>query len=284
MIQTQFLTDDLYVFHHRIKFEHELEGQEDFSLQSKWLSKKYASYYRIIYKIKGNFSIVNGTEILDINDKSVAFAPPHKSLYLKQNEKDFFEYICIAFMPTIFHNEFNFKEVLLPFDELPDKERIENVNEYKNCDGTQAFESLKYALSKSYSYFHVATHIKLILSQLYFECNKHFNDGMAISDNISVNVMDYITNHFTEPLTLGLLEEKFNISASTINKIVKYMSSYTFWDLVTGLRLKKAEELLSTTNLSAEKIALLSGFNYYSTFYRAYKKKHGKSPSQNSKK
>ena len=92
--------------------------------------------------------------------------------------------------------------------------------------------------------------------------------------------MDYITNHFTEPLTLGVLEKKFNISASTINKIVKYMSSLTFGELLTGLRLNKAEELLSTTSLSAEKIALLSGFNYYSTFYRAYKKKHGKSPNQ----
>ena len=80
------------------------------------------------------------------------------------------------------------------------------------------------------------------------------------------------------------LEEKFNISASTINKIVKYMSSYTFLDFLTGLRLKKAEELLSTTNLSAEKIALLSGFNYYSTFYRAFKKKYGRSPSQTAKK
>ena len=44
----------------------------------------------------------------------------------------------------------------------------------------------KYAMNKSYSYFHVVSHVKFILSQLYFECNKHFNDGLAISDNISV--------------------------------------------------------------------------------------------------
>lgn len=280
MIKTQFLTDDLFVFHYRIKFEHELQEKEDFSLESEFYSKKYMSYYRMIYKSKGDFSVVNGAEILDMDDNSIAFAPPHKSLYLKQNEKGFFEYIFIAFMPTIFHNEFNYKEVLLPFDELSDKDRIENVCEYKYCDGTQSFESLKYALEKSYSFFHVSTHVKSILSQLYFECNKHFNDGLALSDNIYVNVMDYITNHFTEPLTLGVLEKKFNISASTINKIVKYMSSLTFGELLTGLRLNKAEELLSTTSLSAEKIALLSGFNYYSTFYRAYKKKHGKSPNQ----
>lgn len=283
MIKTQFLTDDLFVFHHRIKFEHELETQEDFSRDSEWIGKKYVSYYRMIYKARGDFSVVNGTEILDMDDKSLVFAPPHKSLYLKQNKKGLFEYVFIAFMPTIFHNEFNYKEVLLPFEKLPDKDRIENVKEYKNCVGTHEFESLKYALAKSYSLFHVSTHVKSILSQLYFECNKHFNDGLAVSDNIYVNVMDYITNHFTEPLTLGALQEKFNISASTINKIVKYMSSLTFGELLTGLRLNKAEELLSTTSLSAEKIALLSGFNYYSTFYRAYKKKHGKSPNQAAK-
>lgn len=280
MIKTQFFTDDLFVFHYRIKFENELQTQEDFSVPSERYSKEYTSYYRMIYKAKGDFSVVNGTEILDMDDNSLAFAPPHKSLYLKQNKKGFFEYILIAFMPTVFHNEFNYKEVLLPFDELLDKDRIENVCEYKSCDGAQSFELLKYALEKSYSYFHVSTHVKSILSQLYFECNKHFNDGLAVSDNIYVNVMDYITNHFTEPLTLGVLEKKFNISASTINKIVKYMSSLTFGELLTGLRLNKAEELLNTTSLSAEKISLLSGFNYYSTFYRAYKKKHGKSPKR----
>ena len=221
MIKKHFSLDELFVFHYRIKFEEELNNEEDFALQSEYFSNAYQSYYKMIYKIKGDFSVINGAEILSLDDNCLCFAPPHKSLYLKQNEKGFFDYICIAFMPTIFKNEFNYKEVLLPFDELPDNQRVADVKKYKNCDGLQAFASLKYAINKSYSYFHVVSHVKFILSQLYFECNKHFNDGLAISDNISVNVMHYITNHFAEPLTLSLLEEKFDISASTINKIVK---------------------------------------------------------------
>ena len=283
MIKKHFSTDELFVFHYRIKFEEELNNEEDFALQSECFSNAYQSYYKMIYKIKGDFSVINGAEILSLDDNCLCFAPPHKSLYLKQNEKGFFDYICIAFMPTIFKNEFNYKEVLLPFDKLPDNQRVADVKKYKNCDGLQAFASLKYAINKSYSYFHVVSHVKFILSQLYFECNKHFNDGLAISDNISVNVMHYITNHFAEPLTLSFLEEKFDISASTINKIVKNMSSFTFLEYITGLRLKKAEELLATSNLSAEKIAFISGFNHYSTFYRAYKKKYGITPKDDLK-
>ena len=280
MIKTHFSKDDLFVFHYRIKFDHELGNEDDFAINTVNFNNTYKAYYKMVYKIKGNFSIINGIEIKDAKDCTVAFAPPHKSLYLKQNEKELFEYIYIAFMPTFFHDEFDYKEVLLPFDSLEDKLRFENTQSYKACDGIQAFESLKYAMDKSYSYFHIATHIKFILSQLYFECNKNFNDGLAVSDNPSVLIMDYITNNFTQPLTLGLLEEKFNLSASTINKIVKSMSSFTFLEFLTGLRLKKAQELLESTNLSAMKIALLSGFNQYSTFYRAYKKKYGKSPSE----
>lgn len=278
MIKTHFSTDDLFAFHYRIKFENELANANDFAVESKSFSNTYKSYYKMIFKIKGDFSVVNGSEIYDLDDNCVCFAPPNKSLYLKQNEKGFFEYVYIAFMPTIFHNEFNYKEVLLPFDELPDNLRVENVAKYKNCNGLASFESLKFAIAKSYSYFHISTHIKFIISQLYFECNKHFNEGLAVSDNISVNIMNYIRNHFTENLTLEKLEEKFKISSATINKIVKRMSSFTFLEFLTGLRLKKAEELLKTTTLPAEKVALLSGFNYYSTFYRAFKKKFGVSP------
>lgn len=278
MIKKHFSTDDLFAFHHRIKFKNELENEDDFSTDSKIFSNEYKSYYKMIYKTTGNFSIINGTRILDLDDNCICFAPPHKSLYLKQIEKGFFDYIYIAFMPTIFQNEFNFKEVLLPFEELLDEERIEFVDNYKNLEGTSIFESLKYAINKSYSHFHISSHIKLILSQLYFECNKHFNDGLAISDNISVNLINYITNHFTEPLTLSLLEQKFYISPSTINKIVKNMTSFTFLEFLNNLRLKNAEDLMSTSNLKIEKIALISGFNHYSTFYRVYKKKYGKSP------
>ena len=278
MIKKHFSTDELFVFHYRVKFEEELNNEEDFALQSKYFNNTYKSYYKMIYKIKGDFSVINGAEILSLEDNCLCFAPPHKSLYLKQNTKEFFEYIFIAFMPTIFKKEFNYKETLLPFDELPDNERIINMTNYKKCDGLPAFESLKYAVNNSYSYFHVSSHVKYIISQLYFECNKHFNDGLAISDNISVNVMDFIRNHFTENLTLETLEEKFKLSSSTINKIVKNMSSFTFLEFLTGLRLKRAEELLKGTTLSAEKVAILSGFNYYSTFYRAFKKKYGVSP------
>lgn len=281
MIKTQFLTDDIFVFRYRIKFNDELQSEEDFAAKTAYLSHVYKPYYKMIFVNYGDFDVINGTNISQCANRSLFFAPPNKSLYLKQNEKGFFDYIFIAFMPTIFHNEFNYKEALQPFDLLNDEERFQIIDEYKFNDGEQAINSLKYAIANGYNYFHISSHLKFIISQLYFGCNKHFNDGLAESDSLYVNVINFITNHFTEPLKLSDLEEKFNISASTINKIVKHMTSFTFLEYLTGLRLKKAEELLETTNLSAEKIATLSGFNYYSSFYRAYKKKHGQSPNKN---
>ena len=90
MIKKHFSLDELFVFHYRIKFEEELNNEEDFALQSEYFSNAYQSYYKMIYKIKGDFSVINGAEILSLDDNCLCFAPPHKSLYLKQNEKGFF--------------------------------------------------------------------------------------------------------------------------------------------------------------------------------------------------
>ena len=55
MIKKHFSLDELFVFHYRIKFEEELNNEEDFALQSEYFSNAYQSYYKMILKIKGDF-------------------------------------------------------------------------------------------------------------------------------------------------------------------------------------------------------------------------------------
>ena len=91
-------------------------------------------------------------------------------------------------------------------------------------------------------------------------------------------VIEYIENHYTENITLKTLEDKFFVSDKTINRICKMMKGITFHNLLTSLRLKEVEIFMKTNDKSLTKIAKLSGFQSYSSFFRTYKAKHGIAP------
>ena len=76
--------------------------------------------------------------------------------------------------------------------------------------------------------------------------------------------------------------------ASIIGTNRTYLSDYfnsvlntSFYDYINDLRLKRAEEMLSTPNLgkTIEEISELCGYNSGTTFRRYFAKKHGVSPS-----
>lgn len=72
----------------------------------------------------------------------------------------------------------------------------------------------------------------------------------------------------------------FNISDSSLQKIVKEKSGLTFFYFVESQRLDKAVELLQTTTIPINEIYNLCGFASHNSFYKSFKRKYEKSPSQ----
>ncbi|MBO4412166.1 MAG: AraC family transcriptional regulator [Lachnospiraceae bacterium] len=93
-------------------------------------------------------------------------------------------------------------------------------------------------------------------------------------------VLNYLSDHLTEPLSLSDLCERFYLSKSRLNRIFKDTTGATVWAYVTTKRLFLARDLILKgvqPTIAAEEC----GFGDYSTFFRAYKKKFGVSPKQN---
>ena len=103
--------------------------------------------------------------------------------------------------------------------------------------------------------------------------------------NLSRKILDYIDQHlYDSQLYITMVSEHFNISAPTLQKIIKGISGQTFLAYVEGYRLKKARELLTEGKYAIQKIALDCGFSNTNSFYKAFRRHFGFSPSKIQKK
>lgn len=103
------------------------------------------------------------------------------------------------------------------------------------------------------------------------------------ANDVISDVISFINAHLTEPLSLGVLCEKFYISKSQLNRRFRSITGSTVWEYIVTKRLLFAKELLQN-GIHPTDVYLQSGFRDYCSFYRGYKTKFGVSPKCDLKK
>lgn len=92
-------------------------------------------------------------------------------------------------------------------------------------------------------------------------------------------IVNYVSEHFADSgMSLGMLSKEFNLSEAYISRIIKRCTGMNYTDYLERLRMKKAEELLVTTQLSVGEIAARLGYDNQNTFFKAFKRCYQISP------
>ena len=92
-------------------------------------------------------------------------------------------------------------------------------------------------------------------------------------------VIRYITEHFSELLTLEDIAAEFFVSKSYLNRHFKAYTNSTVYAYIMTLRLTHARRMLRE-GIPAVEAGRECGFSDYSTFYKAFKTQTGLSPQQ----
>jgi two-component system response regulator YesN len=94
-------------------------------------------------------------------------------------------------------------------------------------------------------------------------------------------ILDYLKEYLAMDHTLESVGSLFNINPNTVcNLFAKHLNT-TFIAHLTALRMKKAEELLTTTALSVKDVGINAGYTNYFYFTRVFAKTHnGKTPTE----
>jgi AraC-like DNA-binding protein len=83
--------------------------------------------------------------------------------------------------------------------------------------------------------------------------------------------VDYVRQHYTEPLRLGNVARIAGFAPGYFSRLFLKRERISFASYVLGLRLERAKQLLSTTELDAARVSQMSGFKtpqYFSAAFR----------------
>ena len=115
-------------------------------------------------------------------------------------------------------------------------------------------------------------------------CVPSLEQGEALRERTCVSrtqkdIIEYLDAHFTEPITLDMLSERFFISKHYLNRAFRKATGTTVMDYLIHKRVTCVQQLL-VNGIPVSQAAALAGFGEYTSFYRAYVKRFGHAPSQ----
>lgn len=90
-------------------------------------------------------------------------------------------------------------------------------------------------------------------------------------------ILSYIQTHY-EHATLNDVAQRFNYSSKQVGRIVRDCTGESFGDLIRGMKMRKAAELLRDRRLSPEQTAESVGYATVNSFYRAFTDFYGLPP------
>lgn len=94
------------------------------------------------------------------------------------------------------------------------------------------------------------------------------------------SILKYVQANITQKISLRSIADACSCSESTVSHLFKKYTNQAVKKYINNLRVKRAENLLVTSNLPIGKIAPLCGFENTNYFSTAFKKQTGKNPTE----
>lgn len=116
------------------------------------------------------------------------------------------------------------------------------------------------------------------ISEVYKHCKEMIYNDANISPMVR-RARQYIEKHFTEPaIALEVVAQTLQVSPVYLSRMIKQELGMSFVSLVTNMRIKKAIQLLNSTDLPIVEIAEQVGYDTQHYFSTTFKKAMGVSP------
>lgn len=114
-----------------------------------------------------------------------------------------------------------------------------------------------------------------VLEEL-LEENKQLDKGYLIAERIH----GYISENYAENIDVADVAKHFSYSPDYVIRLFKRAYGVTPHSYMTSCRIEYAKLLLSTTQLRVGEISAACGYSDFTTFYRAFHEKTGRSPKE----
>ncbi len=209
------------------------------------------------------------THAFHVDDKLIAYNLMIRVDYFTENmikDNNLFYMLALTSFEKIQH-ELNDKSPLVSFDY---SERDDMLSLFRNIET----ELSKNELGKSLI---LDSYINVILCKVFRKIFVKDNDKDL---SIPQDILDYITEHFNERISLSDLSQRCFYNPAYFSRLFKKTFNMSFTDYIMDVRLKHCCELLKNTDYAIERIIEECGFSDRNTFYERFKNKYGCTPSE----
>ncbi len=209
------------------------------------------------------------THSFTLEDKMLAYNLMIRVDYFTKNmmkSDNLFYILALTSFEKIQH-ELNDKGPLVSFDY---SERGDICALFKNIEQ----ELSKDELAKSLI---LDSYINVILCKVF---RKIFVKDSEKDLLIPQDILDYITEHFNEKISLSDLSQRCFYNPAYFSRLFKKAFNMSFTDYIMDVRLKRCCELLKNSDYTIERIIEECGFSDRNTFYERFKNKYGCTPSE----
>jgi AraC-like DNA-binding protein len=245
----------------------------------------YHYYIEILYTYKGDFKIWLDGKFYNFSKGDLVVINSQETHMIEHLSKDMDDgYICLRFTPDLLFGDFqqNFElKYVLPFmtNHNP-PQKVFKKAQISETDIPELMYNILEEFNKKEYAFELS--VKSDIYRIFLWILRHWHkEGLEIDNNVNVDlttrlkpVIEYISEHYSEPITAMEMAEYVNLSYSYFSRNFKQLTQKGFSEYLNYIRIIKSETLLLTTDMTVTEIALQVGFStssYYIQQFRHYK-------------
>ena len=258
------------------KFKRDHQGSFYFSsvnetnVKSFGSNEHYHSHFEIYYLTQGQCRYFINDKVYIAQSGDIVLIPGgtiHKSQYPDKKFSRFLINCSNQFIPT---SVFKFLPSLMPL--------------YHNAQIEPEIHNIFLSIEKNYKNPDIFSEdtIRYLMYELFILIARNPNQKtQTVAGNVYSNTaIEYINNNFRSKVSLDTIAEICCVTPEYMSKVFKKETGFTFSEYLTYTRLKNAETLLKSSNLSITEIAYKCGFTDSNYFSVVFKKIYGVSPRQ----
>jgi two-component system response regulator YesN len=123
--------------------------------------------------------------------------------------------------------------------------------------------------------------LSAVMQKTRLEILRHgrYKDDTAEAKRI-YKIICYLNDHLEDDISLKKLSEVFYLHPSYLSQLFKTETGMNYHEYLMKLRIERAKQFLSTSDLSVSQIAEKTGFGNYRTFSAAFRQLEKTSPSE----
>lgn len=94
------------------------------------------------------------------------------------------------------------------------------------------------------------------------------------------DAVKYIQKNYRKELTLTMVADYLAVNSSYLSRLLKQETGDNFTDILSGIRIRRAKQLLKEPGIKIADITELVGYSNYEYFFQVFRKSEGISPSE----